>query len=231
MPPFYYISVLILSLLSLLFKIFIVKRCINIDYLINILIIHDFLMILLYNIDKYIKKEGVIMSKPISQKKTYSTENLPKEKFDLLDEYIESIEDKEGSLIHILHKAQKLFKFLPMEVQLHISRKIDIPASKVFGVASFYSYFTSNPVGKHTISVCMGTACFVRGSNKIFDKLKELLNVESGETTPDKIFTLKDVRCVGACGLAPIVMVDDKVYGRVKLEDLEGILDEYRGGE
>jgi NADH-quinone oxidoreductase subunit E/NADP-reducing hydrogenase subunit HndA len=77
----------------------------------------------------------------------------------------------------------------------------------------------------------MGTACFVRGSNKIFDKLKELLNVQSGETTEDKVFTLKDVRCVGACGLAPIVMVDDKVYGRVKLEDLEGILDEYRGGE
>src|SRR6056297_2006819 len=172
-----------------------------------------------------------MMPKPLSQKKTYSIDNLPKEKFKLLDEYIESISDKEGSLIHILHTAQEVFTFLPMEVQLHISRKIDIPASKVFGVASFYSYFTSNPVGKHTISVCMGTACFVRGSNKIFDKLKELLNVESGETTPDKIFTLKDVRCVGACGLAPIVMVDDKVYGRVKLEDLEGILDEYRGGE
>ena len=171
------------------------------------------------------------MTKPLSQKKTYSIENLPKEKFDLLDKYIEGITDKEGSLIHILHKAQEIFTFLPMEVQLHIARKVDLPASKVFGVASFYSYFTSNPVGKHKISVCMGTACFVRGSNKIFDKLKELLDVSSGETTKDKLFTLKDVRCVGACGLAPIVMVDDKVYGRVKLEDLEGIIESYKDGE
>jgi NADH-quinone oxidoreductase subunit E/NADP-reducing hydrogenase subunit HndA len=203
-----------------------------IKYYTNKLVIScDFINFLLYNNSNYIRKEGVKMSKPISQKKTYSMENLPKEKFDLLDEYIDTISDKEGSLIHILHKAQEIFTFLPMEVQLHIARKVDIPASKVFGVASFYSYFTSNPVGKHKISVCMGTACFVRGSNKIFDKLKELLNVQSGETTEDKVFTLKDVRCVGACGLAPIVMVDDKVYGRVKLEDLEGILDEYRGGE
>lgn len=162
------------------------------------------------------------------QDKTYSLKELPEKEMKLLEEYIESIEDKEGSLIHILHKAQNLLGFLPMEVQLFISRKLDIPAAKVFGVVSFYSYFTTNPVGKHTISICMGTACFVKGADKIVDRFKDILGIQSGETTEDKIFTLRDVRCIGACGLAPVVLVDDKVYGRVTLDDVEKILNEYR---
>ncbi len=177
------------------------------------------------------KREGVYMTKPISQTKTYSASNLPKEKFDKLDAYIDTIEDKEGSLIHVLHKAQDLFGFLPKEVQLHIARKTDIPAAKVFGVTSFYSYFTSNPVGKHKVSVCMGTACFVRSAEVIMDGLKEKLQVKSGETTQDNLFTLRDVRCVGACGLAPIVMIDDRVFGRVKVEDLDDIIALYRKEE
>lgn len=173
-------------------------------------------------------KEGVSMTKPVAQQETYSASNLPIEKFQELDDYIVTLDDKKGSLIHVLHKAQDIFGFLPKEVQLYVARQLDLPGAKVFGVASFYSYFTSNPVGEHKISVCMGTACFVRGAEKIFDELKSKLNVESGETTEDNMFTLKDVRCIGACGLAPIVMIDDKVFGRVKLEELDNILDEFR---
>lgn len=145
-----------------------------------------------------------------------------------MDDYISTLDDKKGSLIHVLHKAQNIFGFLPKEVQLYVARKLDLPGSKVFGVASFYSYFTSNPVGKHKISVCMGTACFVRGAEKIFEELQSKLGVASGETTEDNMFTLKDVRCIGACGLAPIVLIDDKVFGRVKIEELDNILDEFR---
>lgn len=168
------------------------------------------------------------MTKPESQSKTYSAGILPQDKYDKLDQYISTLEDKEGSLIHILHKAQEIFTFLPQEVQLHIARHLDIPAAKVFGVTTFYSYFTSIPVGKHTISLCMGTACFVRGAEKIGYELKEKLQISSGGTTEDKLFTLKEVRCIGACGLAPIIMVDDKVFGRVKVEDVDAILKEFK---
>ncbi|MDP4180965.1 MAG: NAD(P)H-dependent oxidoreductase subunit E [Bacillota bacterium] len=153
---------------------------------------------------------------------------LPKEKFDELEAFINSLESTDGALIEILHKAQNLFGYLPRDVQLFVARKLGIPGAEVFGVVSFYSYFTTEPRGKHTISVCMGTACFVRGSDKILEKLKEKLQVQVNEITEDGLFTLKDIRCVGACGLAPVIMIDDKVYGRVKEEELDGILDTYR---
>lgn len=162
---------------------------------------------------------------------TPGKEELPREKFDELESFINSLETTEGALIEILHKAQNLFGYLPRDVQLFVSRKLGIPGAEVFGVVSFYSYFTTKPRGKHTISVCMGTACFVRGSEKIIQSMKEKLGIESNEITEDGLFTLKDVRCIGACGLAPVVMIDDKVYGRVKEEDLDGILDSYRGQE
>ncbi len=167
------------------------------------------------------------MTRPIAQRETYSAENLPKELFDELEAYILKQDDKEGSLIHVLHKAQQIFGYLPKEVQLFVARKLGVPGAKVFGVVSFYSYFTTNPVGEHMVSVCMGTACFVRGAEKIVDDLKEKLGVESGGTTEDNKFTLKDVRCVGACGLAPVVLVDDDVYGRVELSDIDEILSKY----
>jgi len=134
-------------------------------------------------------------------------------------------------LIEILHKAQDIFGYLPRDVQLYIARKLGIPGAEVFGVVSFYSYFTTKPRGKHTISVCMGTACFVRGADKIIEKLKEKLGIESNEITEDGLFTLKDVRCIGACGLAPVVMVGDKVYGRVKEEELDEIINTYKNQE
>jgi NADH:ubiquinone oxidoreductase subunit E len=156
-------------------------------------------------------------------------EALPKEKFDELDTFINTLESTKGALIETLHKAQSIFGYLPREVQLYIARKLGIPGAEVFGVVSFYSFFTTKPRGKHVISVCLGTACFVRGSDKIFERLKEILKVKSNEITEDGLFTLKDVRCIGACGLAPVVMIDDKVYGRVKEEELDGIINSYRG--
>lgn len=167
------------------------------------------------------------MAKALAQVPTVSVKDLPNELFNQLDSYIQTLEDKKGSLIHVLHHAQHLFGYLPKEVMLFVARKVDIPAANVFGVVSFYSFFTTNPVGEYTLSVCMGTACYVRGAEKILDEFKSKLGIASGETTPDNLFTLKDVRCVGACGLAPIVIVGEKVYGRVKLDQVDGIINDY----
>lgn len=145
-----------------------------------------------------------------------------------LEEYIDSIEQKEGALIGVLYKAQEIFGYLPKDVQLFIARKLGIFAAKVYGVATFYSYFTMEPRGKHVINVCMGTACFVKGADKILEEIKKELDIKDGNMSKDGLFTVDTLRCVGACGLAPVVMVDGKVYGRVKVEDVKGILDEYR---
>ncbi len=168
------------------------------------------------------KPKSISVTKPVR-------EDLPKEKFDELEKFIDGMETTKGALIEILHKAQQIFGYLPRDVQLYVARKLGIPGAEVFGVVSFYSYFTTKPRGKHTISVCMGTACFVRGADKIVERFKERLGIESNEITEDGLFSLKDVRCVGACGLAPVVMVDDKVYGRVKVEEVDEIIEKYRG--
>lgn len=167
------------------------------------------------------KSQAISVTKPIN-------DNLPKEKFDELESFIDNMETTKGALIEILHKAQNLFGYLPRDVQLYVARKLGIPGAEVSGVVSFYSYFTTKPRGKHTISTCMGTACFVRGADKIIERLKEKLKIESNEITEDGLFTLRDVRCIGACGLAPVVMVDDKVFGRVKEEELDDILNQYK---
>lgn len=145
-----------------------------------------------------------------------------------LDAFIDTFDSKEGILIEVLHKAQSLFGYLPPPLQLHIARKLGLPGAEVYGVVSFYSFFTMKPPGKHVISVCMGTACFVRGADKVLQAFKDELGIESDETTPDGLFTIKDVRCIGACGLAPVVTVGDKVFGRITAEDVPGILKQYR---
>ena len=170
------------------------------------------------------------MSKAQARARTISVPDLPQDLFDTLGAYITSLDDPKGSLIHVLHRAQQLFGYLPMEVQLFVARQVGVSGAEVFGVISFYSYFTTTPRGKHNVSVCMGTACFVRGSDKLLDRFKEELQVTTGETTKDQQFTLSDVRCLGACGLAPIVTVDDKVFGHAKPEDVEAILKPYRAG-
>ena len=146
-------------------------------------------------------------------------------------EQVEAICDKFGNkpneLINILHEAQNMHGSLPEEMQRIIARKLGIPASKVYGVVTFYSFFTMTPKGKHPISVCLGTACYVRGSEKLLEEIKRVLNIEVGQTTPDGKFSLDCLRCVGACGLAPVFTIGDKVYGRLQPKDVKKILEEY----
>lgn len=152
---------------------------------------------------------------------------ITEEKFKKLDEYIDELGQMEGALISILHRAQHIFGYLPKEVQLHVARKMGITAAKVNGVVTFYSYFTEEPKGEHVISVCLGTACFVRGAEQILNELETKLKVKAGETTADGRFSIDALRCVGACGLAPVIIIDGKVYGRVKTDEIESILKNY----
>lgn len=147
------------------------------------------------------------------------------EKFKKLEAYIDGIEDKNGCLITVLHTAQGMFGYLPKEVQIFIAKKLNLSAAKVYGVVSFYSFFTMEPKGKHVIDVCLGTACYVRGADKVLQELQNQLGINVGQTTPDGRFTLSCLRCVGACGLAPVVIVDDDVHGRVTAEDVKVILE------
>jgi len=130
-----------------------------------------------------------------------------------------------GDLIHILHETQGNLGYLPREAQEIIAKSLNIPATRVNGVVSFYSFFTEKPKGKYPISVCLGTACYVRGSDKILDEIKKVLGIEVGETTADGIFSLDCLRCVGACGLAPVMMVGSKVYGNLEPKDVKKILE------
>ncbi|UWG95658.1 NAD(P)H-dependent oxidoreductase subunit E [Dehalobacter sp. DCM] len=150
-----------------------------------------------------------------------------RELFDRIGEIIEKYRDREGSLIQVLHMAQNIYGYLPLELQKYIAERMDKPLSEVSGVITFYSFFSTQPKGKHTIRVCLGTACYVRGGKKIVDKLIEILGVEIGDTTPDGIFTLEVMRCIGACGLAPAMMIDDVVYKQVNPNKLQQILNKY----
>ena len=152
-------------------------------------------------------------------------------KLKALDAFIKEQDAQEEALISILHKAQEIFGFLPSELQLYVARKLNIPAAKVYGVVSFYSYFTQEKRGEFTISVCLGTACFVKGIKKVMHEFSEQLGIKSGGSTLDGLFSLKDVRCIGACGLAPVVMINDKVYGHVKPGDVSKIIAEYKAME
>ena len=136
-----------------------------------------------------------------------------------------------GELINILHDTQNKLGYLPKQVQELIALELGIPASRVYGVVSFYSFFTMTPKGKYPISVCMGTACYVWGGEKVLDEFKRLLNIDVGGTTPDGLFSLDSLRCVGACGLAPVVMVGPRVYGRLKVADVKRIIDEVTAHE
>ena len=146
-----------------------------------------------------------------------------------LDAFYDSLPDKNGALIPMLHKAQEEYGYLSHEVQLYVAHKLGIPASKVYGVATFYSLFNLERKGKYMINVCLGTACYVRGAESILEAFEKELNIKRTQTTSDGLFTLDSIRCVGACGLAPVVMVNDKVYGRVTPDDIKSIVDEYLG--
>lgn len=146
-----------------------------------------------------------------------------------LESYIDTLINPSENLINILHRAQFIFGYIPHNLQLHISRKIGIDAAKVNGVVTFYSYFTEKKTGEHVVSVCMGTACYVKGAEAVLKKVLKVLDVEKTEVTKDGVFSVKDVRCIGACGLAPVLTVGEKVFGHVTEDMVEGILDKYRG--
>jgi NADH-quinone oxidoreductase E subunit len=136
--------------------------------------------------------------------------------------------DMKGALIPALHEVQKLYGYLPEEALQVVSEELDIPMSEIYGVSTFYSQFTLEPKGEHIIKVCLGTACYVKGAQDIIERLSSVLEVEIGKTTSDGKFTLEAARCLGACGLAPVLMVDDKVYGRLIPADVIRIIEEYK---
>ena len=144
-----------------------------------------------------------------------------------LREVIEQHAYIQGALIPVLQKAQAIYGYLPIEVQTIVADRLNVPLEEVYGVVTFYSQFTLTPKGQYPISVCMGTACYVRGSGQIMEKLSELLGIQSGECTPDGKFSLDGVRCIGACGLAPVITIGEDVYGRLDPGDIEGILSKY----
>ena len=144
-----------------------------------------------------------------------------------LKRVISELKDTAGALMPILQHAQEIFGYLPIEVQTMISDETGIPLEKIYGVATFYSQFSLQPKGQYRISVCLGTACYVKGSGDIFKKLEELLGITNGECTPDGKFSLDSCRCVGTCGLAPVMMINDEVYGRLTVDDVPTILAKY----
>ena len=144
-----------------------------------------------------------------------------------LKQVCKEFNNEAGELINVLHKAQGIFGYLPAEVQEIVAQELNLSVAKVYGVVTFYSFFTMLPKGLHPISICTGTACYVRGAEKVLDEFKKQLNIKVGETTPDGKFSLSCLRCVGACGLAPVVLVGDQVYGRVTPDGVKDILKEY----
>jgi NADH:ubiquinone oxidoreductase subunit E len=155
-------------------------------------------------------------------------EQLTPEHLEMVDRLIEPYRGQPGNLIQVLHKAQNQVGFLPREVQVRVAEGLNVPLTKVYGVVSFYSFFNTRPKGRHKISICAGTACYVRGARELINQLKEDLQLEPGSTTEDGMFSLDLVRCVGACGLGPVVTVDDEVYGKVHREKLTKIIAKYK---
>jgi len=152
---------------------------------------------------------------------------LKKHDIDKIKEIAASFNNKEQELINVLHKCQEHFGYLPAEIQEVVAGELQMPVAKVYGVVSFYSFFTMTPKGKHPVSICMGTACYVRGAEKVLDEFKKELGIEVGQTTDDGKFSISSLRCVGACGLAPVVMIGEKTFGRVAPDDVKEILNEY----
>lgn len=154
-------------------------------------------------------------------------ENLKTEDREFIQRICEEHRSDAGELIAILHLVQQHFGFLPPAVQSCVAQCLSIPVSKVYGVVTFYTLFTMKPKGRHPINVCTGTACYVRGAEIVLAEIAARLNIKVGETTPDGKFSLTCLRCVGACGLAPVVMVGDKIFPRVTPSEVEGILSQY----
>ncbi|MCR5653743.1 MAG: NAD(P)H-dependent oxidoreductase subunit E [Ruminococcus sp.] len=145
-----------------------------------------------------------------------------------LKETIARYIDDPGAVMPVLQEAQDIYGYLPYEVQKMVAEGLGVPLEEVYGVATFYSQFALSPKGKYNISVCLGTACYVKGSGDILNRLSDILGIEAEECTPDGKFSLTACRCIGACGLAPVIMVNEDVYGRLTVEDVQGIIDKYK---
>ena len=151
-----------------------------------------------------------------------------KEKFAQLDQAIQELKDQPGALMPVLQRAQNIFGCVSLDVQKKIAECLGVTLSEVYGVATFYAQFSLVPSGKYVISVCLGTACYVKGSQKVLDRLSEELGIPVGGTTRDGLFTLNATRCLGACGLAPVMTINEEVYGRLVPDDIPGILAKYK---
>ena len=161
---------------------------------------------------------------------------MPSVKIKMKQEHIDKVKDickkfdnNGGELINVLHQTQDYIGYLPAEAQELIAKELNVSVAQVYGVVSFYSFFTMTPKGEYPISICMGTACYVRGAEKVLDEFKRILNINVGETTPDGKFSLTALRCIGACGLAPVITVGDEVHGRLIPDDVKGIVERYKG--
>ena len=162
----------------------------------------------------------------LEEKKQVPFRGTAEQERQLLD-FIEEHKQVGGCLMPIMQKAQEIYGYLPYEVQKMISDELDVPMEKIYGVATFYSQFNLYPKGQYKISVCLGTACYVKGSGDIYNKLMDILGIAGGQCTADGKFSLDACRCIGACGLAPVMMINDDVYGRLTPDELDGILAKY----
>lgn len=153
---------------------------------------------------------------------------LKQKEFAELKEYIDTVKCSQGILMQTLQKAQDIFGYLPLEVQKFISEETNIPLADIYGVVTFYTQFTVEEKGKHRVGVCLGTACYVKGSQDVMDKLVDELNIKVGQTTEDKMFTLEATRCLGCCGLAPVMTVDEDVYGNIDPKKVPEVIAKYR---
>ena len=141
---------------------------------------------------------------------------------------IAAMKDEPGSLMPVMQKAQEIYGYLPIEVQTMISEQMNVPLEKIYGISTFYAQFTLEPKGEYQISVCLGTACYVKGSADVLSKIEETLGIKTGECTPDGKFSLDSCRCVGACGLAPVMMINGEVFGRLTPDEVPGILAKFK---
>ena len=164
----------------------------------------------------------------MKKKKTTVAFNGTTEQEATLDKFIAEHKKEKGALMPILQKAQEIYGYLPIEVQRHIAISMDIPLEEVYGVSTFYSQFSLNPKGKVAIAVCLGTACYVKGSGDILDRITQEIGVAAGETSADGYYSVDATRCIGACGLAPVLTINDEVYGRLVPNDMPAILDKYK---
>lgn len=155
-------------------------------------------------------------------------EEFTSEQLAKVDEIILKYKSKPGALIPVLEQVQDVCGYLPMSLQLKVAKGLNLPVANVYGVVTFYSFFTMVPRGKNVIRVCLGTACYVRGGKRILEKLTESLGIEPGQCTEDRQFSLETVRCLGACGLAPVVVINDDTHGQMKPAKLDAVLNQYR---